>query len=300
MRNRGLIRPGLLLLVTAALLVPASAFALPAGNEDDADSKQYYVSLGDSYAAGFQVTADGLRATDEGYAEQIVPRARKRGHRFELVNFGCGGASTTSILTAPGCGAPAVDGAPYGGLSQAAAAEEFLREHEGEVGLVTVSIGGNDVTGCVADPDPIGCVARAVVNIQANVSRLAAQLRAAAGPDVPIIGLTYPDVILGQWVHPPVSQGFAQLSVVAFEMFINPTLATAYESGDSTFVNVTEETGAYGSLERTTELAPYGTIPVPVARVCKLTYYCELGDIHAKTAGYQAIAKLVVATLPRV
>ena len=301
LRRRGFARAGLSLLVGVALLAPASAFAVPSGDDDDgAGSRQYYVNLGDSYAAGVQVTDDGLRATDEGYAEQIVPRARRRGYRLELVNFGCGGASTSSILDAPGCGAPAVAGEPYDGKAQAVAAADFLREHRGDVALVTVTIGGYDVTACAASPDPIGCVTQAVVAIQTNVGQLARDLRDAAGPDVPIVGLTYPDVILGQWVRPPVNQAFAELSVVAFESFINPTLEAAYDEGAGTFIDVTEETGAYGSLERTTELAPYGTIPVPVARVCRLTYYCELGDIHARTAGYRAIAKLVVATLPRV
>jgi lysophospholipase L1-like esterase len=289
----------LLLAFAAALLVPMTAFAAPSGDENAPTRKQYYVNLGDSYAAGFQVTPDGLRATADGYAEQVVARARKRGYRFELVNFGCGGANTTSILTSPDCVAPAVDGAPYNGRSQAAAAEEFLREHEGEIGLVTVSIGGNDVTKCVVDPNPIGCVAAAVLGIQTNVNQLARQLRAAAGPDVPIIGLTYPDVILGQWVRPPVSEAFARLSVLAFEQYINPNLDAAYDAGDADFIDVTGETGAYDSLEQTTELAPYGTVPVPVAEVCRLTYYCSDGDIHATTAGYRAIARLVVATLPR-
>jgi lysophospholipase L1-like esterase len=230
----------------------------------------------------------------------VVGLARKRGYDLELANFGCGGATTSSILNAPGCGVPAVDGAPYDGMTQVAAAAEFLQEHRGDVALVTVIIGGNNVTPCAASPDPIGCVAQAVVGIQTNVSQLARDLRAAAGPKVPIVGLTYPDVILGQWVRPPVNQAFAQLSVVAFEQFINPNLDAAYAAGDADFIDVTEETGAYGSLERTTELAPYGNIPVPVARVCRLTYYCEFGDIHARTAGYRAIARMVVATLPRV
>jgi hypothetical protein len=63
------------------------------------------------------------------------------------------------------------------------------------------------------------------------------------------------------------------------------------------FVDVTKATGAYGSLDEMTTLDPYGTIPVPVAKVCQLTSYCQYGDIHANTSGYRAIAKLVVAAV---
>jgi hypothetical protein len=42
-----------------------------------------------------------------------------------------------------------------------------------------------------------------------------------------------------------------------------------------------------------------GEVPVPVAKVCRLTYYCAYGDIHANAKGYALIAKLVAETLPR-
>jgi len=40
-------------------------------------------------------------------------------------------------------------------------------------------------------------------------------------------------------------------------------------------------------------------VPQAVAEVCDLTYYCEFGDIHARTSGYKIIAHLVVGTLPK-
>jgi len=43
---------------------------------------------------------------------------------------------------------------------------------------------------------------------------------------------------------------------------------------------------------------PYGKIPVPVADVCALTYYCSEGNIHANTKGYQDIGKFIAAALP--
>ncbi|HMC03181.1 MAG TPA: SGNH/GDSL hydrolase family protein, partial [Cellulomonadaceae bacterium] len=169
-------------------------------------SKRYYVSLGDSYAIGYE---PGRSATRHGYADQTVTKAVSRGYRLQLVNFGCGGATTTSILQATTCPLPAVRGLSYGGLTQAAAAESFLRAHTGQIALVTVSIGGNDVTMCAHNPNPITCVTQATAAIKANVGQLATELRAAVGPNVPIVGLTYPDVVLGEWVLGPGDQNLA-------------------------------------------------------------------------------------------
>ena len=165
--------------------------------------------------------------------------------------------------------------------------------------LVTVSIGGNDVTKCAAAGDPVACVAGAVGDIDKNLGTLVRKLRGAAGRKTRIVGTTYPDVILGQWVHPPVSQDLARVSVVAFQALINPALKKQYRSVDGRFVDVTKASGAYGSLDELTNLPPYGEIPVPVARVCKLTWYCEKGDIHARKSGYGLIAGLIAKTLPR-
>jgi lysophospholipase L1-like esterase len=293
------IRP-LILAVALALAVPAAADAAKPA------PKRYLVSLGDSYATGYQIVAPGRgQGTRNGFAYQVPKLARKRGHRLRLVNFACsgegtGGETTTTILerTEPCVGA-APGGPDYAGSTQIAAAEAFLRANRRKVGLVTVSIGGNDVTACARVADPVPCVAAAIGRIEQNVGTLAQRLRKAAGRKTPIVGITYPDVILGQWVGADANQDLARLSVVAFRDLINPALAKAYAAAGGKLVDVTAATGAYGSLDELTTLAPYGAIPVPVARVCRLTYYCEFRDIHARTAGYRLIAKLIVRTLPR-
>jgi lysophospholipase L1-like esterase len=285
-----------------AYLVFAAFLVLPAGAS--AADRQYYVSLGDSYATGYQATGPGEGAnTRKGFANLLPKEARSRGYRLDLVNFGCGGETTTSILRRKAaCRGPALGGPRYAGRTQIAAAERFLRRHRGEVGLITVSIGGNDVTRCAAPGvEPIACVTEAVEDIKANVRTLVRRLRAAAGPKPPIVGVTYPDVILGGWVSgEPADQNLARLSVVAFQSLINPALKEQYESvRRGRFVDVTAATGAYGSLEETTTLEPYGVIPKPVAEVCRLTYYCEFGDIHARTSGYRRMAELIAQALPR-
>jgi lysophospholipase L1-like esterase len=286
---------GALLAVSCAL---AGVLVLP-GSTQGARAPTYYVSLGDSYSVGYQPR---LGATP-GYTAYV---ARKT--HLTLVNFGCGGATTTSLLASVGC----PDVLPhtshvvtYPATTQAAAAEAFIAGHRGHIGLITVSIGGNDVTACAAQPNPVSCVGPATTTISKNVTALAAALRAAAGPRVPLIGLTYPDVILGSYVYPtqpPTAArvNLAKLSVVAFKALINPALAKSYASANGRLVDVTAKTGAYTSLTRTVRLSPYGSIPAPVASVCTLTWFCSQGNIHATTKGYTFIGKLVIAELAAV
>ena len=144
----------------------------------------YYVSIGDSYAAGYEA---GIGNTDNGFAYQVVDEAAALSHPLELVNFGCGGATTMSMLESVGCSAEGLGpgAAPYDGQTQLEAAETFLRDHPGEVDLITVSIGGNDVTACAATPDPVPCVTAAVEGIETNVSEIAATAAGRRRPGNP-------------------------------------------------------------------------------------------------------------------
>jgi lysophospholipase L1-like esterase len=285
-------------MILAALV---AALALPAAAHATEPPVPYYVSLGDSYATGFQPTAPGEGAnTRNGFPYQVRKLARKQGFRYRLVNFGCGGETSVSLLRRKErCGGPGPGGVDYAGRTQIAAAERFLRRHRGRVGLVTVSIGGNDVTKCARAADPIPCVVAAVAAIERNVTRIAKRLRRAAGRSVRIVGITYPDVILGQWVGENPNQELARLSVVAFKDFINPALSRAYAAAGGTLVDVTAATGAYGSFDELVEFPSGALVPKPVADVCRLTYYCQWRDIHARTSGYRLIAELIVETLAK-
>ena len=215
----------ILLALVATLTLPAAAHAAK-------PERQLYVSLGDSYASGFQPTAAGQGAnTRNGFAYQVAELAKARGYRYKLVNFGCGGATTISLLeqataTRVRSGRAAAVRRPHADRRRRA----LPARHRGKVGLITVSIGGNDVTMCAREADPIPCVAAAVTAINQNVGPIAQRLRKAAGRKVRIVGTTYPDVILGQWVGEGADQELAKLSVTAFKDFINPALTKAYAS----------------------------------------------------------------------
>lgn len=254
-----------------------------------------YVSVGDSYATGFRPAADGVPAgsTRDGFAYLVAERTGMR-----LVNVGCSGATTAGLRERPGCAEfnRAPDAPDPEGRTQLDAAVAALRAHEGRVGLVTVVIGGNDLTPCATASDVLTCTSEAVADIQANLAALLPVLREAAG-DAPIVGLTYPDVFLGAWVSSafPDGQNLARQSVPLFRDFFNPVLEAEYEKVGAAFADVTEATGAYEPLTETARDPAYGPVPAPVARVCALTYFCAHTDVHPTPAGHEAIATAVLA-----
>jgi lysophospholipase L1-like esterase len=303
----GAVRAGTLALIFLACIIGgiASSTVTPAAAAVSKTTLDYDISVGDSYAAGYQPVAAAMAHRDShGFAYQVVALSRARGYQFILRNFACDGATATSIVHQVGCPlpAPGPDAVSYPTRTQAAAADRFIVRHRGQVGLVTVSIGGNDILGCTAATTFIPCVTQALPGIEANLHSLLAGLRQAAGPTVPIVGLTYPDVYLGLYnSRDPAQKNLAVVSIAGFQQLFNPALEAEYSAVGAIFGNVTEATGAYVPL---TETKPWpsassGSIPIAVADICSLTYYCQLQDVHPKTQGYSVIARLVVATLPK-
>ncbi len=258
-------------------------------------STSYYVNLGDSYAEGYQPGTAGGLETLHGYANHLVTDVARK-HALTLENFGCGGATTTSILNAIGCppGGLANDGVAYPTTTQAAAALSFIAAHQGQIGLVTISIGGNDFDGCLSSATPIPCAAAALPVMEANIKTLASELRTAVGPSVPMIAITYPDVALAEWLlGTTAGKSFASESAAGFRQLINPTFVAAYTPSNVSFVDITKATGAYVPLTKTVTFKPYGKIPYAVAEVCKLTWMCAQANIHPNNAGYTLIASQI-------
>ena len=230
----------------------------------------------------------------------MVGLAARKGYHLHLVNFGCSGATTSSVLHSPGCASnyPAPGAPPYR-VPQAAAALAYLRAHAGRVALVTVSLGGNDVTPCSADAQAVGCLTRALRRATRNIGR---RVRPSAPrPRTP--SSSAPATRTSSWARrsrptQPSSNWRGSRCSASARSSIPPCASVIIRSGGS-FVDVTAATGGYLPLSRTTTLAPYGRIPVAVANVCRLTYYCEYGDIHPPHHRLCRIARLVAARLPR-
>ena len=261
---------------------------------------QYYVSLGDSYAAGFQ---PGFVTTTDGFVYQVPGLARRRGYDLQVVNYGCVAASTATMLSGSGCaGSFLGPGAAPFTRSQVVEAAEFIRANRKKVALVTVSIGGNDFYwGCMNAADPAGCVRPTLATMKVNISAAARQLRQAAGNRPVLVGTTYPNMMLGAWVNPggAEAQRRARRWVPVFRKLINPALKESYAAGRGTLADVTAVTGGYGDMKAMEALASYGLVPKPVADACRATWYCDKGDPHATRAGNRTIARLVAAQLPR-
>ena len=281
-------------------------------------AKPLYISMGDSYSVGYQNPSLG---NTKGFTGYVASK-----EHYQLENFGCGGATTASLFAQLGCppaSSAATFGVPYPGITQVQAVLNFIAApaNAGKVQLITVSISGNDVTSCANATNPVACVLGVMPTVQANVTSLVTQLDAAltANGDTTahIVGITYPDVILGDYVFPvnSTNQSLAVLSKTAFDSFLNPTLDTAYTGVTrGAFVNVTTapygvatagaDTGSFDPTTfvytgPTTHLKGFGkTVPAPVAEVCTLTWFCSIqGDIHANTKGYNFIGGLIVAKL---
>ena len=205
--------------------------------------KLFYVSIGDSYGAGYQPASNGkgLGTFGEGYANQLPALVDSHGYHLTLVNFSCSGATTTSLISTKSCPYAGEQGpgqVTYPDQTQAAAATAFIAAHRSEVGLITVSISGNDITACARQKDTTAagvatCLTGALAKVKANLATFLKQLHTAAGSDIPIIGLTYPDVVLGSYVSAKAStRPLAALSVTAFRSLINPALKAQYDAGE--------------------------------------------------------------------
>lgn len=250
--------------------------AAPAGHRSS-----YYLALGDSLAAGYQ--PDPAIGRDEGYVARVH---RALGERIRLVNLGCDGATTGSLLSGGGC---RYDGA----ASQLAAAERFLRRHP--VRLITVDIGGNDVNRCVrGSAIDQACVLAALGVAATNLGLIVRRLRAAA-PRTRIVGMTYYDPYLASWLAGPGGQALARQSL-PLTILLNGILAGVYTAGG---VRVADVAGAFATSDLTTivPLPGGGEGPLAVARICAWTWMCvrQPPDIHATSAGYQVIAEAFLA-----
>jgi len=264
--------------VVAALLVASGA---PAGDEQ---ATRYYLSLGDSLAAG-----SGRGGDVDDYPEQLFDALRQSDHTLKHVRLGCGGESSTSMRFGSrlpslvlSCGTPRYYKNflfPKG--TQLEEAVSFVSAHKGKVALVTIDIGANDlsridpqgdVVSCLFEPQ--GCDAQ-VAAMQANLTAILAELQAAAGPAVPIVGMTYYDVFAPLCV-PPASLAFVCSRVDA----VNAVLADTYATAG---VPVADVAGAFENDD----------LSSAADNVCAWTRFCTSGfvDTHPNATGYGLIAQ---------
>jgi lysophospholipase L1-like esterase len=263
-------------LLTLAVAAPASA----SSGYDHA--RIYDVSLGDSLSVGVQPTGDPANdyRTNDGYSERLFELARASQPKLTLVKLGCPGESSRTMIEGGIC--------TYDHGSQLDEAVAFLRGHRSKVAFVTISLGANDFP-C----NDIPCVPGGVASIQGHLPAVVAALRAAAGPDVPIVGMSIYDPLLAAWFLGPDGQAFARASVDQAMHPIDQMISGIYLSGGA---QVADVEGAFHTTDFDTQVdvPGVGSIPLNVALICQWTWACAPAPLgpnnHANADGYRVIA----------
>jgi lysophospholipase L1-like esterase len=269
------VRIVVVLALIVSVFLPARAGAAPV---------HYYLSLGDSLAAGYVA---GRGDTEQGYAFQLYGTLRRADPTLRLVALGCDGETTTSMIEGGRCA--------YSAGSQLRQALGFLRSHAGRVRYLTVDIGANDLARCYNGSGvDDACVTRGLRSGVRNLARILAPLFAAAGPSVRTAGMTYYDPFLALWLDGSIGQLAAGVSV-GVQQLLAGLQAAVYSAFGYQVANVFAafRTTAFSGRAAT----PYGTLPIAVATVCRLTAMCSSHDVHPTPAGYALIARTFAAAL---
>ncbi len=244
----------------------------------------YYLALGDSLARGVQPDASGTSVeTADGYPDQVYAALRRSHPTLELVKLGCPGETTVSMINGGIC--------PYRGGSQLKAAVTFLRQHRGQVLLVTLDIGANDPEACSGQPSFSQLAACAVKGIPSAVTHLGTivgRLKAAAAPGVRIVGMNYYLPALAEWRSGLSGHAVAWTAEKLAATF-NGLLDRVYAKAG---VKVADVFGAF----QTSDFGSHGAaLPRNVSLLCQWTWECAAPprgpNQHANQAGYKVIAR---------
>lgn len=240
----------------------------------------WYLALGDSLAAGYQL--DGAEPT-EGYVQHVLPALREGGTKTRAVNLGCGGESSDTMVEGGICA--------YEEGTQLDQAVQFLHAHARFTRLVTLTVGGNNVQRCVSRTTgqiDLACIQAGLQRLSQDLPQILSSLRAVA-PDVEIVVTSYYNPFLALWFQGPAGQAIAAQSTVLLQQ-LNAIITDAAAAYDAEVADVAT---AFRSLDTTL----VGGVPVNVATICRLTLMCTAFDIHASDAGYAVMGEEIVAAL---
>lgn len=271
-----------------------------------ASKARYYLALGDSLAQGEQPNVQGITAdTTEGYADDLYQVELKRIHSLQLVKLGCGGETSGSMITGSGNPAAGAEHCNRTGGSQLNAAVRFLKAHHrsGEVPLVTLDIGANDVDGCVSSSNVGNCVSTGVSAISTNTPKILAAIKKAAPKGTTFVEMNLYDPVLDGYFAPAGSTA-NQLAIASQGLL--QSINTSIQSADAAAgVKVADVADAFDSYAPFSDTVAWEgqQIPVAVARVCAWTWACSTPpsgpNIHANKNGYQVIANTFASVIGR-
>ena len=284
----GRIRIAFAVAVAVAAVTACSGPTVATASHRDAGPATYYLALGDSLSQGVQPDAAGTSVeTGQGYPDQVYAALHPRYPALRLVKLGCPGETTSTMMHGGIC--------RYPGGSQLAAAVAFLQAHQGHVLLVTLDIGANDPEDCGswASLRAVSCLRTDIPGAVSHLSTILARLRAAAGPGVRIVGMSYYLPSLAEWRNGLPGQAVAWLSE-KLAVGYNALLNNAYAKSDIRVANVfgAFQTSDFGNRAA---VPGVGTVPRNVALICQWTWECASPprgpNQHANQAGYGVIAR---------
>jgi lysophospholipase L1-like esterase len=271
------------LAAVALLVAPTAASAAPS-DRGQQQATGWYLSLGDSLAAGYQL---GVDHPTEGYAGPTLAALQQTAPRTKLVNLACSGETTTSMIEGGKC--------TYEEGSQLDQAVEFLHAHRLTTRLVTLDIGGNDIAKCGFSGLQDSCIDPALATLRQNLPSIMERLHAAA-PQAHIVVLNYYDPFLVYALQGPSGLPLAQKSLVVLGTFDGLIAANAAAQG----ADVADVAGAF-STTSWTPLVPVpgiGSVPLNLARILMWTWMAPPRlDFHANDTGYAVMAGAVIAEL---
>ncbi|MEY9936198.1 SGNH/GDSL hydrolase family protein [Streptacidiphilus sp. MAP5-3] len=248
---------------------------------DHHGAPDYYVSLGDSLAAGYQPNVG--HNTDVSYTDQLYAQLKQHDPDLVHVKLGCSGETTETMIDGGICSYP-------GAKSQLDAAVQFLRAHRGHVRYVTLDIGANDVDGCLSGGSiDLACAAKGIATVAVQVPEITAALHAAGGGRPQYAGMNYYDPFLAVWLTGPSGQQAARLSAT-LGVALNGAIEVGLKLGG---FHVADVATAFSTLDFTDQatLPGVGQVPLNVARICEWTWECTpYHDIHATPTGHAVIA----------
>lgn len=294
-------RTGLLTAVAGLLVLVAGCSghaAEPAPQPHLLPGPQYYLALGDSLSQGVQPDSDGASLpTRAGYPNRIYSVLHAQDRNWRLVKLGCSGETTHTMIHGGIC--------HYAAGSQLLQAAAFLRAHRGHLGLVTIDIGANDPNSCFYGGASVSkilpCMGNSISRSAADLRLIMADLRAAAGPDVTILAMSYYVPELAGWMDGTVGEEVAVLTERLVAGY-NQMLGKIYRAYGARVANVF---GAFNSSDFGSKirLADYGVLPRNVATICQWTWACAHSprgpNEHANAAGYEVIARAFLRADPQ-
>lgn len=286
-RRIGLSIAAITALVATVVVAPAAA-AAPVPEQVRSQSAgssgfQYYLSLGDSLGFGYseanlaKFTQDHEMADFAGYSQDL---AGDLNLSSVTKNLSCPGETTITMITGPCPAAAAASGFggwPYGQTAQLSAAQQALAQHAAARGLITVSIGSNDLLDaaqhCLTN---LSCpqIGTALKTVGANLTTIVRTLHSAA-PRATI-------VLLAPYNPYGHAQPVSNLAVIALDF----TIAIV---------------GLFNGARIADAFGPINVRYATTFDCGHLVYYCAdraptekdpfPGDIHPTGAGYGVIAE---------